>query len=420
MKLIHIVGARPQFIKMAAVSRAIAAHNGRAAQGGLIEELIIHTGQHYDDNMSAVFFEELEIPKPNYNLGIGSASQGAQTGRMLEAIEAVLMDERPDWVLLYGDTNSTVSGALAAVKLHIRVAHVEAGLRSFNRMMPEEINRVLTDHASDVLFCPTEAAVANLRREGFTNIVNDGRLIPYPVSLNPSLLDPPFVANVGDVMYDSVLYNLQLAEKRSDILEHLHLLRNEPRELNEPNKLNKPNKPNKLHEPHKPMRYALATVHRAENTDDPERLRAIFQALDEISRSVMPVILPLHPRTRNVLSSLPRTPLSYTPYPLILIDPVSYLDMLMLEKNAELIMTDSGGVQKEAFMLQIPCVTLREETEWVETVDAGWNMLVGADGKRIAAAVDHFNSWQPPEEQDNLYGDGHASEKIVKVVSEKR
>jgi len=236
MKLIHIVGARPQFIKMAAVSRAIAAHNGRAAQGGLIEELIIHTGQHYDDNMSAVFFEELEIPKPNYNLAIGSASQGTQTGRMLEAIEVVLMDERPDWVLLYGDTNSTVAGALAAVKLHIKVAHVEAGLRSFNRMMPEEINRVLTDHASDVLFCPTETAVANLKTEGFTNIVNDGHLISdlgSDLALNANhelrtLNYAPLVLNVGDVMYDSVLYNLQLAEKRSDILEHLHLLRNEP------------------------------------------------------------------------------------------------------------------------------------------------------------------------------------------------
>jgi UDP-N-acetylglucosamine 2-epimerase len=410
MKLIHVVGARPQFVKMAVVSRAITVHNNRVAQGDRIKELIIHTGQHYDENMSAVFFEELEIPKPDYNLGIGSASQGAQTGRMLEAIETVLVDEQPNWVLLYGDTNSTLAGALAAAKLHISVAHIEAGLRSFNKKMPEEINRVLTDHASNVLFCPTETAIENLRREGFTNIVNDGHLvsdslIPYPVSLNP-----PFVANIGDVMYDSVLYNLKLAEKRSDILKRLHLFSND---------LSVPHNPYSVTPlPNKSKGYALATIHRASNTDDPERLRSIFQALNEIARSVMPVIIPLHPRTRNALSALPRNPLSSTPDSLILIDPVSYLDMLLLEKNAKLILTDSGGVQKEAFILKVPCITLREETEWVETVEAGWNvLLVGADKERIMEAVDHFAPEKCAEAQErDLYGDGHASERIVGVL----
>ena len=286
MKTIHVVGARPQFVKMAMVSLAITTHNRQVAQDDRIEELIIHTGQHYDYGMSRVFFDELEIPRPNYNLGIGSASQGAQTGRMLEAIETVLIDEQPDWVILYGDTNSTLAGALAAAKLHIPVAHVEAGLRSFNRRMPEEINRVLTDHASNVLFCPTEAAVKNLKREGFTNIVNDGHLSSdlQPLSLlatgstsvrvNNELRATqhelrttnyaPLVVNIGDVMYDSVLQNAKLAEQRSEILTQLHLKPKEPYELNKPNKL---------------KGYALATVHRASNTDDPERLRSIFQAL---------------------------------------------------------------------------------------------------------------------------------------------
>jgi len=420
MKLVHIVGARPQFIKMAAVSRAIARYSRECGADSIIDELIVHTGQHYDQNMSAVFFEELQIPKPDYNLGIGSASQGAQTGRMLEALETVLIAEQPDWVLLYGDTNSTVAGALAATKLHIKVAHVEAGLRSFNRRMPEEINRVLTDHASDLLFAPTETAVANLRTEGFTNIVNDGRLtsFPYSLPLDPLLLNPPLVANVGDVMYDSVLYNLKLAEKRSDILKRLHLFPNkpsQPHELNEPHELNRPHEPQK---PSEPMRYALATVHRAINTDDPEHLRFIFQALDEIANTVMPIILPLHPRTRNALSALSRNPLSSTPDSLILIDPVSYLDMLVLEESAKLILTDSGGVQKEAFILRTPCVTLREETEWVETVDVSWNVLAGTDRARILQAVDRFSLQQPPELRINPYGDGRASERIVKALLE--
>jgi len=418
MELVHIVGARPQFIKMAAVSRAVAAFNGRGGSTERIEELIVHTGQHYDYEMSKVFFDELGIPKPDYNLGVGSGSHGEQTGEMLKRIEAVLMKEKPDVVLVYGDTNSTLAGALAAAKLHIPVAHIEAGLRSFNREMPEEMNRVLTDHLSAILFCPTEMAVENLRKEGFTNIVNDGQLLPSPstshsLPLNPFSADLPFVANVGDVMYDSVLYNLKLAEERSDILARLYLLPNEPNELN---KLNKPNKP---------LPYALATVHRAENTDDPERLRSIFQALAEVARELMPVILPLHPRTRKQLDALanranPTNSMNPTnPTNLRIIDPISYLDMLWLEKHARLILTDSGGVQKEAFILRVPCVTFREESEWVETVEAGWNVVAGAAPGSILRAVERLTSNEPDEVDVQPYGDGGASERVIAVLEER-
>jgi len=426
MKLIHIVGARPQFIKMAAVSRAIAQHNRGHDPGEQIEELIIHTGQHYDYEMSKVFFDELEIPKPDYNLGVGSAPHGEQTGEMLKRIEPVLVKERPDVVLVYGDTNSTFAGALAAAKLHIPVAHIEAGLRSFNKAMPEEINRVLTDHVSTILFCPTETAVENLRKEGFTNIVDDGHLISDVSLYESRTMDHgPIVLNVGDVMYDSVLYNLKLAEERSDILNRLHLLPNEPKEPNKPNELNEPTELNKLN---KPIRYALATIHRAENTDDPKRLRSIFRALNEIARDVMPVILPLHPRTRKRLSSLanrmnPSNPINSmnptNPRDLMIIEPVSYLDMLWLEKNARLILTDSGGVQKEVFILQVPCITLREESEWVETIEAGRNVLAGADKEQIVEAARQFGfqKQKPSGLPGSPYGDGHASERIIEVVT---
>ena len=421
MELVHIVGARPQFIKMAAVSRAIAQYNQGHAPDQRIKGLIVHTGQHYDYEMSKVFFDELEIPKPDYNLGVGSGLHGEQTGEMLKRVEQVLLKEKPDIVLVYGDTNSTLAGALAAAKLHIPVAHIEAGLRSFNRAMPEEINRVLTDHVSTILFCPTETAVKNLRKEGFINIANNGYLVSHSavdsiLAVNHELRTKncePVVFNIGDVMYDSVLYNLKLAEDRSDILTRLSL------------------------KPSKPMMYALATVHRAENTDDPARLRSIFQALDEIARELMPVILPLHPRTRKQLSALsnwtnsmnsmnpidstnsmnstnPINPTNSTN--LVIIDPVPYLDMLSLEENARLILTDSGGVQKEAFILKVPCVTLREETEWVETVEAGWNVLVGADEKRIVETARHFSSQRPSDLPLNPYGDGHAGERVVNAV----
>jgi len=406
MKTIHIVGARPQFIKMAAVSRAVAKYNQEHGSDKLIQELIVHTGQHYDYELSKIVFDELHIPKPDYNLGVGSANHGEQTGEMLKRVEQVLLKERPDVVLVYGDTNSTLAGALTAAKLHIPVTHVEAGLRSFNRRMPEEINRVLADHVSTILFCPTETAVRNLKREGFSNIEQDGSLVPIEASKIGLKCSPdnPLVINVGDVMFDSVLYNLKLAEQRSTILDQLHL------KPNEPNGLNKPNEPNEL------MDYALATVHRAENADDPARVKAIFKALSEIAAKV-PVVTPLHPRTRKALHrSFSDHELRTMNSRLTIIKPVSYLDMLLLEKNAKLILTDSGGVQKEAFVLKLPCITLREETEWVETVEAGWNVLVGANKDNILRAVEHFNSRKRAEPQVGLYGDGRASQRIAEVI----
>ncbi len=355
MKLVNIVGARPQFIKLAPILRAIERYN-RGHPDCPIQEILVHTGQHYDYEMSGVFFEELGLKAPDENLGVGSGTHGAQTGEMLRRIEQVLLREKPDWVMVYGDTNSTLAGALAAAKLHIPVAHVEAGLRSFNRRMPEEINRVLTDHLSDLLFCPTERAVENLRQEGITRGVH----------------------RVGDVMYDAVLQYAELAERKSRILDELGLER---------------------------QRYALATVHRAENTDDPERLRAILLGLEGIGREGLSVILPLHPRTRKEMQRL-----GIAPNAIRVVDPVSYLDMLLLEKNARVILTDSGGVQKEAFFFRVPCVTLREETEWVETVATGWNVLVGCNPKRIVQAALEA---RPGADSAWPYGDGRAGEEIV-------
>ena len=318
-------------------------------------EFLIHTGQHYDYLMSKVFFEELGIPEPAINLGVGSGSHGQQTGQMLLGLDEVIKKQRPDWVLVYGDTNSTLAGALAAVKLHVPVAHVEAGLRSYNRRMPEEINRVIADHISDLLLCPTQTAVENLRNEG----INRG------------------VHLVGDVMYDSVLHNIKLAEKHSDILEELKL---------------------------KNKSYALATVHRAENTDEPGRLKTIFNAFEQISQSGLPVIIPLHPRT---IQSLKNSKLSF-------IDPVSYFDMLVLEKNARVILTDSGGVQKEAYWFGVPCITLRDETEWLETVESGWNVLAGSNYDRIINAVEKAN---PGQQVQGAYGNGRAAEQIAPLIS---
>ncbi|MGB9889820.1 MAG: non-hydrolyzing UDP-N-acetylglucosamine 2-epimerase [Anaerolineae bacterium] len=352
MRIASVVGARPQFIKAAPVSRAL-----QAAGYG---EILVHTGQHYNYEMSQVFFDELGLKAPDYHLGVGSGTHGYQTGEMLKRVEEVLLKEKPDLVMVYGDTNTTLAGALAAAKLHIPVAHVEAGLRSFNRRMPEEINRVLTDHVSDLLFCPTQTAVENLRREGITEGVH----------------------RVGDVMYDAALLYLDLAERKSRILERLDLA---------------------------PRSYALATVHRAENTDDLERLRAIFEGLGRIGREGLPVILPLHPRTRKQVEAM-----GFHSDSVQLMEPVSYLDMLVLEKNARVILTDSGGVQKEAFFFRVPCVTLREETEWVETVEAGWNVLVGCDPERIVRAALEA---RPGVESVWPYGDGRAAERIVNLVS---
>jgi UDP-GlcNAc3NAcA epimerase len=362
MKLVTIVGARPQFIKVAAVSRAIAAHNAAAMPHARIDDCLVHTGQHYDAEMSQVFFDQLEIPEPRYNLGIGSGPHGEQTGKMLQAIERVLLDERPDAVLVYGDTNSTLAGALAARKLNLRIGHVEAGLRSFNMRMPEEINRILTDRMSDLLFCPTVTAVENLRKEGITRGVE----------------------RVGDVMYDASLFSRAQARQGSRILETLGLQCGE---------------------------FVLATVHRAENTDDPVRLRGIVEGLACVAES-LPVVLALHPRTRKFLAEHQLTAQLGR---VAVIDPVPYFDMIRLEESARAICTDSGGVQKEAFFYGVPCVTLRDETEWVETVEAGWNRLAGADAQRIVAAVEAGKP-RAAAEAAQSYGDGASAQRIVRLL----
>ena len=363
MKIITIIGARPQFIKAASVSRAIQDHNLKKPDGQ-IKEIIVHTGQHYDDNMSTVFFKELKIPEPDVNLEVGSGPHGKQTAQMLMRLEEVLMAQKPDWVFVYGDTNSTLAGALAAVKLHIPVAHIESGLRSFNREMPEEHNRVLVDHCSDLLFCPTQTAVDNLAKEG----INHG------------------VYLVGDTMYDAVLQSASFARQKSTIMNDLGL---------------------------KPKGYLLATVHRPYNTDVPENLLNILTAFNEIGK---PVVFAVHPRTKQKIYE-------YNGYlqaedvtkNVVMIEPVGYLDMLVLEENASFILTDSGGMQKEAYFMGVPCVTLRPETEWVETVDAGWNVVVGADREKIVNAVASF---ELPVHRPNLYGDGRAGEKILKFFSD--
>jgi len=362
MKLVSIVGARPQIIKAAAVSRAITKHNKKCPDRAIIE-VIVHTGQHYDENMSQVFFKELDVPEPAYNLGVGSGSHGEQTGKMIQKIEDVLIKENPDRCLVYGDTNSTLAGALAAVKIHISVAHVEAGLRSFNRKMPEEINRLVADHVSDILFCPTQTAVDNLAKEG----ISEG------------------VHQVGDVMYDCILFYT----KKTKSIERKILKRLDIRSKS----------------------YYLATVHRSENTDDGTRLSHIFKALNEIASTECPVLLPLHPRTvkyahkyglefANCVKVMP---------------PVSYLEMVVLENNAHLILTDSGGVQKEAYWLSVLCVTLRDETEWIETVESGWNILAGADKHRIIDCVRRGHR-QRDINPESIYGNGNAANQICNIL----
>ncbi len=348
------MGARPQFIKAAVVSRAF------QERADSISEAIIHTGQHFDANMSSVFFDELGIPVPKHNLGIGGGSHGQNTGRMLEKIETVLLEEKPDWVLVYGDTDSTLAGALAAVKIHIPVAHVEAGLRSFNRAMPEEINRILTDHASSQLFTPTDSATAQLKVEG---------------------IDDAKVHQVGDVMFDAAIYYGERALATSKIMLDLAL---------------------------EPKGFILATVHRAENTDDRVRLSAILNAF---GASPIPVVWPIHPRTRKRIADFDLT----LPDRIDIVDPVGYLDMVMLQKNARIIATDSGGVQKEAYFHGVPCVTLRDETEWTELIDIGANRLVGADASQITALL-QTTSLDLADTSARPYGDGHASEDIVHAL----
>ncbi len=352
MKILSIVGARPQFVKAAPVSKALRKKH---------REILLHTGQHYDENMSRIFFDDLGIPRPDYNLEIGSESHAVQTARMLEGIERVLFEQSPDAVLVYGDTNSTIAGALAASKLHIPVAHVEAGLRSFNWDMPEEINRVLTDRISTWLFCPTQTAVNHLKNEGITEGV--------------------FLT--GDVMYDALLHFSRLAEKGPSPLKTLGLAE---------------------------KAYSLATVHRPANTDFPQNLRAIVEAFLESGETI---VFPVHPRTRKFLSDYGLEAEIRRSSNVKLVEPLGYLEMLILEKNARKILTDSGGIQKEAYLWGVPCVTLREETEWTETVEEGWNRLVGADKEKILEAISDFHPTAP---RQFSYGDGNASAKIVEIL----
>jgi UDP-N-acetylglucosamine 2-epimerase len=348
MKILSIVGARPQFIKAAMLSKALRSH---------CQEVILHTGQHYDPNMSGVFFEELDMPRIDINLNVGSGSHGKQTGKIMVGIEQVIEANHLDWVLVYGDTNSTLAAALTAAKSNIPLAHVEAGLRSYNRAMPEEINRVVCDMLSSLLFCPTQVAVENLSREG----INSG------------------VHVVGDIMADALFHFLPVALARPSILKKYDL---------------------------KKDGYALATIHRAANTDDPERLSAIMAAFKEIKS---PILLPLHPRTKSVID---RLQIGF-PANVLVVEPVGYLDMLLMEHHASCILTDSGGIQKEAYWLGVRCITLREETEWVETVECGWNQLAGTDTQRI---IKLFQNWHPDHDRPAFYGDGHTAERIVAIL----
>ena len=374
MKLVTIIGARPQIIKAAALSRAIRNH-----YADQIQEVIVHTGQHYDDNMSQVFFDELHIPRPDYNLHVGSASHGVQTARMTEGIEDILFKEQPDYIVLYGDTNSTLAGAVAAAKIHVPIVHIEAGLRSFNKAMPEEINRIVCDHCSTLLFSPTLAGVENLKREGFP-MGNDG---PYTI-------DNPKVYHCGDIMYDNSLHFAAIAEEKTDIIRRLELTA---------------------------QPYVLATIHRDTNTDHPERLSAIFRSIIKLSEECQ-VVLPLHPRTAKLLKTNLDETLQkqiFSCQNIKLIPPVSFLEMIALERHALLVMTDSGGVQKEAYFFKKPCIILRPETEWVEIVETGNAVLADADEGRIMQAWQHFKD-NPPTMFPEIFGDGHAAEFMLEKM----
>jgi len=357
MKILTIIGARPHFIKAVSFSRYLKSSPD-------IQEIILHTGQHYDNNMNDNFFSELDIPRPDYNLGVGSNTHARQTAKMMIGIEDIALKEKPDFILIYGDTNSTIAGAIVGAKLHIPVVHVEAGLRSYDREMPEEINRIVSDAVSTILFCPTQIAVNNLKREGIIK----------------------GVYNVGDIMFETYLYYKDKAQKTSTILNKLNL---------------------------KPKEFILCTIHRASNTDNIENLKNIFIGL---TNSEEKIILPLHPRTTKKINqneSLKK----YIGQNIRIINPIGYLDMVCLEANAKKIVTDSGGVQKEAYFNKIPCITLRENTEWIETIEEGVNKLVGVNPKKIKEAINNFH----PKEQNyskNLYGDGKTSAKIIKILNQ--
>ncbi len=370
MKLVNIVGARPQFIKLAPLERAIAGFNASSTEH--VDSLIIHTGQHYDAGMSDIFFEELRIPRAHFHLDVGSARHGEQTARMLEKIEDILVESSPDMVVTYGDTNSTLAGTLAAAKLNIPVAHIEAGLRSFDRKMPEEINRLVADHTSDLLLAPTPTALRNLANENLSSRT----------------------VFTGDIMYDAVLFNRELAKQQSTIMDELQL---------------------------EPGTFGLVTVHRASNTDEKGRMENLLHTFNTVAASGLPLVFPVHPRTANLLKS---TFADWSAHPrLHLVKPLGYLDMLSLLDTARMTLTDSGGLQKEAFFLGCPCITLREETEWVETVEAGGNLLTGTDPEKILGAVSH---WQKndsclengfSQQATYYFGNGHAASEILGAIT---
>jgi UDP-GlcNAc3NAcA epimerase len=358
MKLLTVIGARPQFVKAAAVSRTMSEFNP-------IKEILVHTGQHFDANMSDIFFQEMEISKPNYSLKINNLSHGAMTGRMIEQLEQIMTNEKPDAVMVYGDTNSTLAGALAAAKLHIPILHVEAGLRSFNAKMPEEINRILTDRISTALFCPTETAISNLKNEGFDNFDAD-------------------VLLTGDVMEDAALYYSQKSQDLSAILTSCKLLPND---------------------------YVLCTIHRQENTDDESNLRNLVEAINNLHKSIK-VVLPLHPRTVMKIKAF------NLHLNALILPPVGYFDMLELIKHCKLVLTDSGGLQKEAYFFEKFCITLREETEWLELVQAGYNILVGTSKEKIKDSFDNFND-KAFNKHKSFYGGGQATKLICQYIAEK-
>lgn len=376
LRILTVIGARPQIIKAAAISRVI-----REKFNNKVKEVILHTGQHYDNNMSQVFIDEMQIPEPDYNLNAGSGLHGVQTARMIEGIEEVILKEKLDYLILYGDTNSTLAGAVAAAKLHIPVAHIEAGLRSFNKSMPEEINRITCDHASTLLFSPTLAGYNNLIREGFD-----------PGNKKPFTIDNPGIFHCGDVMYDNCIFFSELAEQKSYILEELGLSKGE---------------------------YVLGTIHRDHNTDNPEKLSAIFRSIESLSAEYgIKFILPLHPRTQKLLNkNLDKDIYSSVTHNenIIITGPVSFLNMIMLEKECRLIMTDSGGVQKESYFYRKPCIILRPQTEWVEIVEQGTAVVADTDEDRIKEAFIRFIN-DDKLEYPPVFGDGHAAEFIIKKI----
>ncbi|MBU4495565.1 MAG: UDP-N-acetyl glucosamine 2-epimerase [Acidobacteria bacterium] len=387
MKIVSIIGARPQFIKVAPIAR-ILRDEKNVINGVKMSHKIIHTGQHYDYFMNKVFFDQLDIPVPDVNLEVGSGPHAVQTGNILQKVEGCLIEDEPNLVIVYGDTNSTLAGALAAAKLHIPVAHVESGLRSYNRRMPEEINRILTDHCSDILCVPTVNAFRILKKEGFDNFLFDGNLAPDPdEKWGPLPEHFPVGINVGDMMYDAVRLSMEVAEQKSRIMQKLKL---------------------------EPQGYFLATLHRAENTDDHKRLREIVHAFREISL-LKPVIFPAHPRTQKMLKTLD---LDLSGSNIHLMEPVGYFDMLILLRNAWKLLTDSGGMQKEAYFLNVPCITLRDETEWVETLQDGKNVLVGSDSARIISETKKPSLRHENIDTDNPFGDGRSASRFLKLIAE--